>query len=135
MKTATGTTLIRNGQIVDGTGAAPLPNGAVVIEDGQITFVGREENAPLLSREATTIDARGGTIMPGLDSLTVLKCATKTGAEILGRADEFGTVEVGKLADLLVVEGDVVKNIALLSDRSKFLAVLQAGVIKAGRLA
>ncbi|MFM9962882.1 MAG: amidohydrolase family protein [Planctomycetaceae bacterium] len=71
----------------------------------------------------------------GLDPLTVIKCATKTGAEILGRSDEFGTVEVGKLADLLIVEGDVVKNIALLSDRSKFLAVMQAGVIKAGRLA
>ena len=66
MKTGTGTTLIRNGQIVDGTGAAPLSGGAVVIEDGKITFVGREENAPLLSRDATVIDARGGTIMPGL---------------------------------------------------------------------
>ena len=49
------------------------------------------------------------------------------------RGDEFGTVEVGKLADLLIVEGDVAKNIALLSDRSKFVAVMQAGVLKAGR--
>jgi imidazolonepropionase-like amidohydrolase len=71
----------------------------------------------------------------GLDPLTVIKCATKTGAEIMGRGDEFGTVAVGKLADLLIVDGDVVKNISLLRDRSKFLAVLQAGVIKAGRLA
>ena len=71
----------------------------------------------------------------GLDPLTVISCATKTGAEIMGRSDEFGTVEVGKLADLLIVEGDVVKNISLLRDRSKFLAVMQAGVIKAGRLA
>ncbi len=71
----------------------------------------------------------------GLDPLTVIKCATKTGAEIMGRGDEFGTVEVGKLADLLIVDGDVVKNIALLRDRSKFLAVMQAGVVKAGRLA
>jgi imidazolonepropionase-like amidohydrolase len=53
----------------------------------------------------------------------------------MGRGDEFGTVEAGKLADLLIVDGDVVKNISLLSDRSKFLAVMQAGVIKAGRLA
>ena len=30
----------------------------------------------------------------------------KTGAEIMGRADEFGTVEAGKLADLLVIDGD-----------------------------
>jgi imidazolonepropionase-like amidohydrolase len=71
----------------------------------------------------------------GLDPLTVIKCATKTGAEIMGRGDEFGTVEVGKLADLLIVDGDVVKNIGVLRDRSKFVAVLQAGVLKAGRLA
>jgi imidazolonepropionase-like amidohydrolase len=71
----------------------------------------------------------------GLDPLTVLKCATKTGAEIMGRGDEFGTIEVGKLADLLIVDGDVVKNIALLQQRSKFLAVMQSGVIKAGLLA
>jgi imidazolonepropionase-like amidohydrolase len=71
----------------------------------------------------------------GLDPLTVIKCATKTGAEIMGRGDEFGTVEVGKLGDLLIVDGDVVKNIGVLRDRSKFIAVLQAGVVKAGRLA
>jgi imidazolonepropionase-like amidohydrolase len=35
----------------------------------------------------------------------VIKCVTKTGAEILGRGDEFGTVEVGKLADLRSVDG------------------------------
>ncbi len=66
MQSARGTMLIRNGQIVDGTGAAPILNGAVVVEDGKITFVGREDAAPLLSRDATVIDARGGTIMPGL---------------------------------------------------------------------
>ena len=71
----------------------------------------------------------------GLDPLTVLKCATKTGAEILGRSHEIGTLELGKLADVLVVEGDPVKNISLLEDRKNILAVLQGGVLKAGKLA
>lgn len=71
----------------------------------------------------------------GLSPLEVLTCATRTGAEILGRAEEIGTVESGKLADLLVVEGDVLANIAVLEDRTRFLAVVQGGVIKAGRLA
>ena len=30
----------------------------------------------------------------------------------MGRGDEFGTLEAGKLADVLVVAGDVVENIA-----------------------
>jgi len=71
----------------------------------------------------------------GLTPLEVLTCATKTGAEIMGRASEFGTLEPGKLADVLVVDGDVLADISILEDRKRFLAVMQGGIIKAGRLA
>jgi len=71
----------------------------------------------------------------GLTPLEVIKCATKTGAEIMGRGDEFGTLEAGKLADILVVDGDVIADISILEDRSRFVAVMQGGVVKAGRLA
>ena len=53
----------------------------------------------------------------------------------MGREQEFGTVEPGKLADLLVIDGDVLADISLLEDRSRFLAVMQGGLVKAGRLA
>lgn len=71
----------------------------------------------------------------GLTALEVITCATKTGAEIMGRGNDFGTLEPGKLADVLVVDGDVIANIALLEDRTKFIAVLQGGIVKAGQLA
>lgn len=71
----------------------------------------------------------------GFTPLEVITCATKTGAEIMGRGAEFGTLESGKLADVLIVDGDVVEDIALLEDRKKFIAVMQGGVIKAGQLA
>jgi imidazolonepropionase-like amidohydrolase len=71
----------------------------------------------------------------GLTPLEVITCATKTGAEIMGRGEEFGTLEKGKLADVLVVDGDVMANIAVLEDRTRFIAVMQGGVIKAGQLA
>ena len=70
----------------------------------------------------------------GLKPLDVIKCATKTGAEILGRSDEFGTLAAGKLADVLVVDGDVVADLSILQDRSRFIAVMQGGVFKAGRV-
>jgi len=69
----------------------------------------------------------------GISPLEVIRCATKTGAEIMGRGDEFGTLETGKLADVLVVEGDVLKDISVLEDRQRFVAVIQSGVLKAGR--
>jgi imidazolonepropionase-like amidohydrolase len=71
----------------------------------------------------------------GFSPLEAIRCATLTGAEIMGREREFGSVEAGKLADLLIVDGDVLADITLLEDRNRFLAVMQGGVIKAGVLA
>jgi imidazolonepropionase-like amidohydrolase len=68
-------------------------------------------------------------------SLNTIRCATKSGAEILGREAEIQTIEHGKLADVLVVDGDVVKDISILEDRMRFIAVMQGGVVKAGQLA
>src|SRR5205823_10904810 len=55
-----------NGQLIDGTGAAPVRDAALVIEDGRIAYAGPEAGAPEAPRGARRIDARGGTIMPGL---------------------------------------------------------------------
>ena len=70
----------------------------------------------------------------GFTPLETLTCATKTGAEILGREDELGTLEAGKLADILVVDGNVLADISVLEDRQKFIAVMQGGVVKAGQM-
>ena len=66
MQTAFGTTLITNGRLVDGTGAPAILDAALVICDGKIAYAGSNAGRPELSPEVATIDARGGTIMPGL---------------------------------------------------------------------
>jgi imidazolonepropionase-like amidohydrolase len=71
----------------------------------------------------------------GLSPMEVITCATKTGAEIMGRSNQIGTLAAGKLADVLVVDSDVLADIAVLEDRSHFIAVMQGGVVKAGQLA
>lgn len=71
----------------------------------------------------------------GFSPMETITCATKTGAEIMGRGDELGTLEPGKLADVLVVDGDVLADISILEDRSRLIAVMQGGGIKAGQLA
>ena len=66
MKLAQGTTLITGGQLIPGTGAKPTPAGALVIQDGRIAFAGSAASIPHLPPDAKRIDARGGTVMPGL---------------------------------------------------------------------
>ena len=70
----------------------------------------------------------------GIPALDVLTWATRNGAEVLGRGDELGTVEVGKLADLLVVNGDPVADIGVLRDPEALLAVLLDGRLVSDRL-
>jgi len=70
----------------------------------------------------------------GFTPLETITCATRNGAAIMGRADEFGTLQAGKLADVLIVDGDVLADIAILEDRTRFLAVMQGGVVKAGQV-
>ena len=70
----------------------------------------------------------------GFTPLETITCATKTGAEILGRGEEVGTLEIGKLADLLIVDGDVIDDISILQDRTRFIAVIQGGAVKAGQV-
>jgi imidazolonepropionase-like amidohydrolase len=58
-------TLIHNGAVIDGNGGPPISNGAVLVEDNRIVAVDRAGRIDQPDG-ATLIDARGGTIMPGL---------------------------------------------------------------------
>jgi imidazolonepropionase-like amidohydrolase len=63
----------------------------------------------------------------GISALEVLTWATRNGAELLGMKDDLGTVETGKLADLLVVNGDPSADITLLQDRANLHVVMKGG--------
>jgi len=47
----------------------------------------------------------------GISPAKVIKAATVNAAEILGKGDKLGTISAGKLADILVVEGNPLENI------------------------
>ncbi|MCZ2826621.1 MULTISPECIES: amidohydrolase family protein [unclassified Modestobacter] len=46
--------------------ADPVPRGAVVVEDGVITYVGPASRAPHLTGEVTEVDAGDGAVVPGM---------------------------------------------------------------------
>ena len=51
------------------------------------------------------------------------------GLEGLGLEKKIGTVEKGKLADLVVVDGDPLKDITILQDKSRIKLVMKEGTI------
>jgi imidazolonepropionase-like amidohydrolase len=71
----------------------------------------------------------------GIPPLDVIRWATKNGAELMGRGHELGTIEAGKLADLLVVDGNPLDDMGLLTDNANLLAIVKGGAFFKDELA
>jgi len=62
----------------------------------------------------------------GMPALEAIKCATINGAELIGVSDKVGSIEKGKLADIVAVDGDPTKDIQVMGNM-KF--VMKDGVV------
>ena len=62
----------------------------------------------------------------GMSPMEALKCATANSAELLGVRDKLGSLEAGKLADIIAVDGDPIKDIHAMG-QVKF--VMKEGVV------
>ncbi|MEE8399664.1 MAG: amidohydrolase family protein [Desulfobacterales bacterium] len=68
----------------------------------------------------------------GLSVIEAIQAGTWGAAKVIGMEDELGTIEEGKLADLVVVEGNPLKDIALLTDRESFHLIMKGGSVVHG---
>ena len=68
----------------------------------------------------------GYMVEAGMPAYEAIKSATITASELLGVSDQYGTVEIGKMADLVAVKGNPLEDISLLEDVS---FVMKDGVI------
>lgn len=62
----------------------------------------------------------------GMTPMEIIQAATRNGAQLLGMLDKIGTLEPGKLADIIAVPGDPLKDVKAL-ERAKF--VMKGGTI------
>jgi imidazolonepropionase-like amidohydrolase len=60
-----GALVVEGATLIDGTGAAPVPNSAIVIENGKITAAGPRSSVRVPAG-ARAIDAKGKFVIPGL---------------------------------------------------------------------
>lgn len=71
----------------------------------------------------------------GMTPMEALVAATSAAARLVGILDSVGTLTKGMQADLVVIDGNPLKRIELLRDRSRIMGVMQAGKFVSGALA
>ena len=65
----------------------------------------------------------------GMSPMESILAATRNASECLGVQDTTGTIEKGKLADIIVVNGDPLRKISLLKERKNIHLVMKEGRI------
>jgi imidazolonepropionase-like amidohydrolase len=64
----------------------------------------------------------------GMTPMEALVSCTRWGGQMMMKGNELGEIKEGYLADLLLVDGDPLSNIAILQDRKRLLAIMKDGV-------
>jgi imidazolonepropionase-like amidohydrolase len=72
-------------------------------------------------------------VRAGMTPLEALRAATGWAAECIGRGEDLGTIEKGKLADIVAVAGDPLADVTILQDQSRIALVIKDGEIAADR--
>ena len=77
----------------------------------------------------TNLDELRLMVKAGLSPMQAIVASTKVPAESLDMLDRIGTLEAGKIADLVVVDGDPLSDITCLSQADNVKLVFKEGII------
>ena len=81
-------------------------NLRMVHEQGGIVVTGTDQSVgPALHREMELL------VAAGISPADVIRCATLNAAIFLGKSDDLGSIEEGKLADLVLLDADPTQDI------------------------
>ncbi|WP_119696562.1 metal-dependent hydrolase family protein [Microbacterium halotolerans] len=70
----------------------------------------------------------------GMSPIDAIRAATATSARLLGVDDRLGTLQPGRLADVVLCATDPLKDIRALGDPARITLVAQQGVVRSTRL-
>jgi imidazolonepropionase-like amidohydrolase len=94
------------------------------LDDGVRIAFGTDQGVGPHGRNAEELEHM---VQAGMRPMQAIVAVTKTASECAHMADQVGTLEPGKLADLLIVDGDPLADIGILRARAKLLMIMQGG--------
>jgi len=84
------------------------------IDGGAYIGVGTDAASPLNMHTEAMWRELSALVESGMTPLEAISAATRTNAAILGMSDKIGTIETGKLADIIIVDGNPLRNVEVL---------------------
>jgi imidazolonepropionase-like amidohydrolase len=72
------------------------------------------QTMPGMTRGQASLLVYEAYVESGMTPMQIIRAATRNAAELLGMQDKVGTLEVGKLADIIAVPGDPLKDVRAL---------------------
>jgi imidazolonepropionase-like amidohydrolase len=120
--------LAKNDLVIDGA----LKSLEICKRAGIKVGFGTDLLGPLQAEQSREFLLRREVLTP----IEIIRQATLVGAEIVRMEGKLGVIQAGACADLLVVDGDPLKNLELLTGQGRHLsAIMKAGKLYKNRLA
>ena len=95
----------------------------IAMEAGVAIASGSDVYGPNAPNRAWEIELKANIMGP----MAAIISATRTNAQLLGMQDHLGTIEAGKIADLIAIKGNPLDDVSLLKDSRRIMMVMQSG--------
>jgi imidazolonepropionase-like amidohydrolase len=112
-------------------GDAPQRSVRAALDAGVPIAMGTDAGVPFVRHGDNAIELVL-MVESGLSPMQSIVASTSNAALALGLQDEIGRIEVGKCADLLVIDGDPLADISVLTHKERIRMVMQNGCIVVG---
>ena len=122
--------ILKAGRLIDGTGAEPVSNAAVVVENGRISKIVSQDDLRVGEREeAEVIDVPGGTLMPGfIEMHTHIHCSAQTDAYAHIMTESDATFIMRGVGAVRAALGSGVTTMRDLGSRNQVVLPIKAAV-------